>query len=393
MSLLPLPVVQEPRFVPATTFMVYVTEECNLRCSYCFVNKQPRHMSLETARKVIDYCLRPEISGEEPLSLNFFGGEPFLRAEFLLEVLAYLRERAGARFCLGATTNGTLAGESVRRFVEEGQVHLLISLDGDAASHEHRPKVGGGSSWEHVRRNLGKLVDCAPTTSIRMTYHPGSLNLVDKVEAAMEIGARWMVLSPVVEAHWAGHEQFLWEQSQRLADWFVDRFVRGETPPLQLYWNWLLDYHSQVTFGPTRPAKACSLGTQILAFDTAGNVLPCHRYLYRKTERLGNVWRDLSLPAERDRFVHLSRAEIPDCSRCVARSVCGGGCRVVAQEAGYGLSGVHPNHCLLTQTQMHQVVSIYKRLRNHPKFLPALASHQQMPLMFQEAQPIEEELF
>lgn len=29
-----LPLVAEPRFVPATQFIVYVTEECNLRCSY-----------------------------------------------------------------------------------------------------------------------------------------------------------------------------------------------------------------------------------------------------------------------------------------------------------------------------------------------------------------------
>ena len=384
-----LPLVAEPRFVPATQFMVYVTEECNLRCSYCFVNKQPRHMTMATAKKVVDYCLLPQVSGGEPLSMNFFGGEPFLRAEFLLELLPYLQERGGGRFMLGATTNGTLAGDSVRRLVEEGQVHLLVSLDGDAASHQFRPKISGGSSWEHVRRNLRKLVKWAPTTSFRMTFHPDSLNLTEKVEAALEMGANWIVLAPVVEADWSGREQLLWQEFEKLGDWFVRQFLAGQTPPLSLYWNWLLDYYGQVHGSEQRPAKACPVGTQLLAFDTAGNVLPCHRYLYRKHERLGNVLRDQSLPPARERYVHLSRAEIPDCAQCVARAVCGGGCRVVAQEAGYGLNGVHPNHCLLMQTQMHQVVSIYSRLRDHPRFLPTLAAHQQMPLMFQEAQPID----
>ena len=387
--LMSLPVVPEPGFVPVTNFMAYVTEECNLRCSYCFVNKQPRHMTMETARKMIDFCLQPLVSGQEPfLSINFFGGEPLLRAEFLLELLTYIQERGADRFVLGATTNGTLAGDSVRRLVEEGQLHLLVSLDGDAASHQFRPKVSGTSSWDHVRRNLRRLISWAPTTSIRMTYHPESLNLQEKVEAALEMGARWIVLSPVVEANWAGHERALWEQSRRLGDWFVREFERGQTPPLQHYWNWLLDYHAQFHGLEQRPAKACKLGTQLLAFDTAGNVLPCQRYLYRKHERLGNVLRDERLPPERDRYVHLSRAEIPDCHGCVARAVCGGGCRVLAQEAGLGLHGVHPNHCLLTQTQMQQVVSVYARLRNHPRFLSTLAAHQQMPLMFQEAQPI-----
>ena len=108
----------------------------------------------------------------------------------------------------------------MRRLVEEGQLHLLVSLDGDAASHQFRPKVSGTSSWDHVRRNLRRLISWAPTTSIRMTYHPESLNLQEKVEAALEMGARWIVLSPVVEANWAGHERALWEQSRRLGDWF-----------------------------------------------------------------------------------------------------------------------------------------------------------------------------
>ena len=101
--LMSLPVVPEPGFVPVTNFMAYVTEECNLRCSYCFVNKQPRHMTMETARKMIDFCLQPLVSGQEPfLSINFFGGEPLLRAEFLLELLTYIQERGADRFVLGA---------------------------------------------------------------------------------------------------------------------------------------------------------------------------------------------------------------------------------------------------------------------------------------------------
>ncbi|MFN8611201.1 MAG: hypothetical protein U0931_26895 [Vulcanimicrobiota bacterium] len=48
----------------------------------------------------------------------------------------------------------------------------------------------------------------------------------------------------------------------------------------------------------------------------------------------------------------------------------------------------HPNHRLLTQTQMQQVVPVYARLLNHLRFLSTLAAHQQMPLMLQEAQPI-----
>lgn len=34
-----LPVQGNPDFQPVDHFMVYVTEECNLLCTYCFVEK------------------------------------------------------------------------------------------------------------------------------------------------------------------------------------------------------------------------------------------------------------------------------------------------------------------------------------------------------------------
>ena len=383
-----LPVRESRPFVPVTTFMIYVTEECNLRCSYCFVNKQPRHMTWDTAKKVVDYCLQPEVSGDEYIGLNFFGGEPLLRSELLLQLLDYLRRRPGAeRVVLGVTTNGTLAGESVRRFLQDGDVQLLISLDGDENSHQFRPKVSGGDSWGHLRRNLRKLISWSRNASIRMTFHPGSLNLLEKVLAAQELGAGWILLSPVVEADWSGCEDELREQSQRLADWFIAEFRAGKVPSLHHYWSCLLNYH--LRYGSEeRPGKACPLGTSLLAFDTAGNILPCHRYLYRKHERFGVAGRQVGLPSRRWDFVHLSRAEIPDCATCIARTVCGGGCRVVPLEAGLGLNGVHPNQCLLTRELVRQVDRIYQQLRGEPGFLSTVLSQQEMPLMFQEAKPI-----
>ncbi|MCW5866563.1 MAG: radical SAM protein [Candidatus Eremiobacteraeota bacterium] len=390
--LMSLPVRENRPLIPVTQFMIYVTEECNLRCSYCFVNKQPRHMAWDTAKKVVDYCLQPEVSGREPLGLNFFGGEPLLRSELLLRLLHYLRGRPGGdRVVIGVTTNGTLAGDTVRRFLQEGKVQLLISLDGDEESHRFRPKVSGAPSWEHLRRNLRNLIRWSDCASIRMTFHPQSLNLLEKIQAALSLGAGWILLAPVVEADWSGHEEALREQSQRLADWFVAEFEAGRIAPLHHYWNCLVDYH--LRYGTEkRPDKACPLGTSLLAFDTAGNILPCHRYLYRKHERFGVAGRQVGLPSRRWDFVHLSRGEIPDCAGCIARTVCGGGCRVIPLEAGLGLNGVHPNQCLLTRELVTQVDRVYQKLRGHPEFLTTLLSHQQMPLMFQEAKPISMEV-
>ena len=63
-----------------------------------------------------------------------------------------------------------------------------------------------------MRKNLRKLVSWAPSTVVRMTYHPGSLNLLEKVEP----GRRWTLLSPAMEADWRGYEDELREKTRRL---------------------------------------------------------------------------------------------------------------------------------------------------------------------------------
>jgi MoaA/NifB/PqqE/SkfB family radical SAM enzyme len=43
--LLFLPVQSQPqKYAPVRHLMLYLTEECNLRCTYCFVKKEPRFM-------------------------------------------------------------------------------------------------------------------------------------------------------------------------------------------------------------------------------------------------------------------------------------------------------------------------------------------------------------
>ena len=71
--------------------MLYLTEDCNLRCSYCFVNKSPRRMSSDTARKAVEFYLDRNISGAEySINITFFGGEPFLELDRMEEVIAWV---------------------------------------------------------------------------------------------------------------------------------------------------------------------------------------------------------------------------------------------------------------------------------------------------------------
>lgn len=367
--LMSLPV-KADRHTPVTDLVVYLTEECNLRCSYCFVDKKPRHMSAETAQKVMDFFLRSDISGSAPsIKMNFFGGEPFLKVERMEELWKSWQRQRGQHdkeLSFSATTNGTIAGPRVERMVRDAQMPLLVSLDGDAAASAARPFVSGRASHDVVCKNLPKLIEWSPSVTVRLTFHPDSLELVKSIRFALELGAPWIVMAPVVEADWRGKEELVEERFQELADWFIGETRQGKPPPLSLTWSSLRDWH--LSQGQDlRPKRPCPVGDSLLGVDPDGNVMPCHRFLYRKKHWLGHV-EGQSLAHPRDEYVQLHSSKVVGCDGCIARPICGGGCRVVALQSGAGLYGTQPFHCLITRAHARAVQKIYEALRALPSF-------------------------
>jgi uncharacterized protein len=348
-----------------SVFMVYITEQCNLRCDYCFVLKKSKSMSSDTAARVASFIFSREASGVHPqVTIVFFGGEPFLEVDIMEEMMAQARRLGPRRYkkaCFSATTNGTLATDRVERVIREGRMRLLVSLDGGLAASSHRPFVSGKSSYALVARNLPRLVNWASHTVVRMTFHPQALDLVANVRHALELGAPAVALCPVVEASWAGHEEALDEAYQALAEWYIAEARKGTILPLEVTHTYLRQRHA-VSLGEGRPPRACGVGTTMLGITTDGHIMPCHRFLKRPDDWLGTVDQP-DLGVKRQPYLHLSSRNLLGCDTCVAESLCGGGCRAVALTAGYDLqSGLHPSYCLTTRAHARAVHRIYDTL-------------------------------
>ena len=77
----------------AQTVTFIVTEDCNLRCKYCYItHKAPnKKMNFETAKKFIDYLISSNINRSEYLIIEFLGGEPFIEAELIDKISDYFK--------------------------------------------------------------------------------------------------------------------------------------------------------------------------------------------------------------------------------------------------------------------------------------------------------------
>lgn len=75
--------------------MFDLTLKCNLRCSYCFKEKQTEDMPLRVAQDAAVWLIHA--SGQErQIGVFFMGGEPLLRFELIKALVPFAAERARA---------------------------------------------------------------------------------------------------------------------------------------------------------------------------------------------------------------------------------------------------------------------------------------------------------
>ncbi len=136
--------------------VLFVTSVCNLRCAHCFVGdalNRPGDLDLAEVQALS--------AGWGPVdNLLVSGGEPFACA-WLVDALATFYQTNGTRL-FSIPTNGTLGSRTVSAITAlaercpQASLHLYVSLDGLAASHDAvRGKAG---TFDRALATLDALV-------------------------------------------------------------------------------------------------------------------------------------------------------------------------------------------------------------------------------------------
>lgn len=155
------------------TMTLQITQQCNLRCSYCvysgnYLNRShsQKEMDIETAKKGIDFVI--EHSKNSPkLNFSFYGGEPLLRFDFIKECVKYARERSeGKEVTFNMTTNATLINDEIIEYIKENNISIAISMDGPKEIHDkNRLFANGKGSFDKIIENAKKIKDRYPEFS------------------------------------------------------------------------------------------------------------------------------------------------------------------------------------------------------------------------------------
>ncbi len=291
-----------------------VTHACNLRCTYCYGGaKTSRSMPLEMGRKAIERGVASVEKGGI-LELGFFGGEPLLEPDLILalaETARYKMQRAGLRLAMVLTTNATVADGPAWSVMTMPELHLALSIDGRAETHDRvRRFPSGRGSSELALNTLKRLLAVGKAVKISAVVTPSGVETVpEEVIFLREQGVRDIELSLDLWSQWD------MDSVKRLEKTIVclGRLWMEGLPDYHL--NWFDDKAARLAQPGQISACRCGFGKGDIAVTPAGNLYPCERLIGE--DRSDNPMRLNGTIYDREDFLFGPAGEVRNAGACM----------------------------------------------------------------------------
>ena len=315
-----------------------ITNQCNLSCIHCLSESgrgKAGELSFDQCLKVIDQLVSHEV-----FQVNFGGGEPFVRRDFLSILDACHRKDLVT--CI--STNGTLLEDDVLDFLKEREMaYLQVSLDGGTSATNN--SIRGIGTFEKIVKGLERLNKWKIDFSINMVLTRLNFPEISSLYSlARDYGAKLRIsrFRP------SGRGKDSWE------------YLRLEKQDLKAFSQWLTD-HNDVATGDSffsleederkvLSLNLCGAAKFTCCIDPEGSVYPC-AFLQDPffcggsllNQSLGEIW------SHAHRFKLLRNLKVRSCESCFRFESCHGGCPAIAYFTGNTLNIPDPEclvHCI-----------------------------------------------
>jgi len=286
----------------AQSLTFIVTEDCNLRCKYCYITHKASNakMSLEVAKKFIDYVLSGSIKMQEAVILDFIGGEPLIEVDLINEICDYFKLKSYEKnsdwywnYRINISTNGVNYSDvNVQKFINKnrGKIGIGISIDGTKEKHDsQRVFPDNRGSYEAIEKSIPLWISQFGGNT-KATFSSDDLKfLKESIISLWDKGITQVAANVVFEDVWKDGDDILLEkQLTELADYALENHLYDKFY-CTFFSNNLGGYYNEDDLRRTW----CGAG-RMLAVGPNGNIYPCIRYkdysLNKHSERtFGNV--------------------------------------------------------------------------------------------------------
>jgi uncharacterized protein len=341
------------------TAWLHITNECNLRCPYCYLHKTPDEMSTDTALQAVDAVFRSAVlHGFQKVKLKYAGGEASLNFTHVLAVHDYASQLAKQHnLGLEAVILSNGVGISVRMIEELAKrgIRVMISLDGVGKYHDaQRVFVNGKGSFQHVDRSIMRLLEHGLVPDISITVSDRNLN---GLPALMEY-----VLSrdlPFSLNYYRENECSTTVENLRYGEARMIEAMRAtfavieQNLPRRSLLGCLVDRANL-----SAPHQhTCGVGRNYMVIDQNGSVAKCQMDIQNTltTIRAEDVLRVIK--EDRKGIQNLPVEEKEGCRNCEWRYWCTGGCPLLTHRAT-GRYDVRSPNCNIYKTLYPEVLRL-----------------------------------
>ena len=331
-----------------------LTDACNLQCRYCFVEQHPHFMTLDVAKKGVEFLINNlhwkqehGIYKNEKVGVTFFGGEPMLMYEEIIKPLVlWIEEVYPGEVTFDITTNGTLLNKERIDFFKEHNIYPLLSMDGgpDTQNFNRPCQDPNLKSFDLVVKNIPYLLEQFPGITFRATIDSNSVDKTyENYLFASAMGFKNIFMIPDSQHPWSVESlESLNTEFYKIFNFIVEAFRRGVQPiwfgPINDSFTRILDHDIMVRDGRMdeykthrREVTRCGLGTMGCSIAYDGTIYGCQEQDSKDSAdifRIGDIFTGIDIEKHKRLLEayatdNLIQCEDPTlCEKCALRSNC-----------------------------------------------------------------------
>lgn len=300
------------------------TLDCNVRCWYCFENKNVGSRITPSVKGNILLFIQNIIKDRpyiKEISIDLFGGEPLLHYEEdlddFLHQIKNVVEGLGKKATFLFITNGLRLTEEVMDRIKDLSPQFQISIDGYKERHDKikvLSKHADISTYDLVIHNLKNVCKCDHVHVIlRLNYDEQTLKNVGKILSDIKDIDRSKI---------SIHFERVWQTKKHIA-------ITNEA--LIDAWKLFVSHGFQVTYLKFfhTPSSCMSSKQDQVAISYDGKIFKCTGCDFARTEEDGNLMSNGNIAWKGNKAeerIQIQTYNHPECLQCKLLPLCWGPC-------------------------------------------------------------------
>lgn len=307
---------------------------CDMGCTYCFegekVDKNKLDADLPLIFKRINSILNDETWFKrkyESLSISFWGGEPTLNPQLIIEVMKNYQDNPVIDFHLYTNGFNSKNLDTILANVKSEKLNIQVSYDGRLINDKYRLTKNNKSTSNQVLNTIYELAQKGANLSLKSTLPIENMEVLsDTWDDFLYIQNMLWKIDPNLHISYSPTIDYITkvadEEKAEALKVFRNEFLKIAKKEIAFY-----EKHNRYLcswFGGDDSRIHCAAGLNMTAIDQRGNMYACHGAIYSsKKEELINttIYEDDFLEkviANSVKFEEPLKKIAPTCRDCVA---------------------------------------------------------------------------